>query len=150
MWKSLQWGQCYLRRSRALRCTERYMLVCVCVCRQVILVCIRSQVCGAPAVCSLLWLRGERVYPLPDSTNAALPSHLPPPSRSVWCGHPCLMGLRLGPFLSFASRIVAPSVGAGAICRDSRLVVTQAGQLEGIRGVTHPALPLLLITAPGW
>ena len=40
----------------------------------------------------------------------AFPPHLSFLSLLEWCGHPCLMGLQRGPLLSFASRLVAPSV----------------------------------------
>lgn len=92
-----------------------------------------SQVCGALAVCSLLWLWG-RVYPLPPSANAALPAHptgplAPLSGRLVWSSVP--NGLTPGPvFQALPAELFFRQLVRGPFCW---VVVTQAGQLEGIR-----------------
>ena len=73
--------------------------------------------CVAPSRFVLRCSYVDEVYPLPPSANAPLPhsAHRPPLwERLVWSSVP--NGLTSGAHLSsFASRIVAPSVSAGAI-----------------------------------
>lgn len=82
------------------------------------------------------------MYPLPPSANAALSAHPAGPltpllGLPVWSSVP--NGLTPGPgFLSAASRIVFPSVVAGAILLGGGKPVRAIRGYTG--GVAHPAL----------
>lgn len=113
-----------------------------------------SRVYGALAVCSPLRLW----RPLPPSVNAALPNSI----HSFWCGHPYLMGLGRGPVFKLCQQNSCSVSYCRGLCFswDSWvvLVVTQAGQLEGIqRGITstsppapHLSAAVVVLPIDGW